>query len=57
MSDNVNKYEIYELNNDDLWTDADIIECVNCGELYRESELPYINGMYDYTCPTCGYVN
>ena len=57
MSDNVNRYDIYELNNDDLWTDADIIECVNCGELYRESELPYINGMYDYTCPTCGYVN
>ena len=45
-----------EIPNDILF-EIDLITCENCGEIYIESELPYINGMYDYTCPNCGFVN
>ena len=41
----------------DILFEIDLITCENCGCVYNESDLPYINGMYDYTCPECGFVN
>jgi len=30
-----------------------MLTCDQCGNMVWEEELPYINGMYDYTCD-CG---
>lgn len=30
------------------------LTCNGCGKIAYEEDLPYINGMYDYTCDECG---
>ncbi len=31
-----------------------IVVCKACGLYFNEADLPYICGMYDYTCEYCG---
>lgn len=40
---------------EELFLQVMMVTCDNCGESVWETDLPYINGMYDYSCD-CGGV-